>query len=172
MRAVIAFPHVGYCTGWRPHLATSVLNGATYHVAQALTYLYSIARQFTDEVIVVDFNFASYDENWKTIQEFRPDVLLISSTVNSYDSTKVISRQAATEGIRVFVGGPAVSSNYYLRPDILETGSACEFVVTNKDIFAWTDQVFGQKRDFRFDQFSVDNSWIAKTYKEIGRAHV
>lgn len=170
MKVVIVFPHVGYCTGWRPHLATEVKNGATYHIAQALTYLYSIARRFTDEVLVIDFNFDSHEENLRKLERFGPDAVLISSTVNSYDSTRQIARDVAGLGVKVFIGGPAVSSNYYLRPDLLDVGAPCEFVVTNKDIFAWTEQVFGEDRHFRFNEFAVDNSWIAETYPEHVRS--
>ena len=60
MKVAIVFPHVGYCTGWRPHLATTVESGATYHIAQALTYLYSICREFTRDVRVFDFNFLTF----------------------------------------------------------------------------------------------------------------
>jgi radical SAM superfamily enzyme YgiQ (UPF0313 family) len=165
VRTVIVFPHVGYCTGWRPHLATDVRNGSTYHIAQALVYLYSIARQFTDDACVIDFNFGSQDENMRTLLDYRPDVVLISSTVNSYDSTKEIARTVAEESsAKLFIGGPAVSSNFYLRPDLLQTGTDCEFIVTNRDIFGWTERVFGTDRKLKFNSFRPDNSWIAGTY--------
>jgi radical SAM superfamily enzyme YgiQ (UPF0313 family) len=164
-RIVIVFPHVGYCTGWRPHLATDVRNGSTYHIAQALTYLYSIARQYTEHVRVIDFNFGSYAENLRTLLAQEPDAVLISSTVNSYDSTRQIASDVAQASpAKLFVGGPAVSSNYYLRPDILDIGVDCEFVVTDRDIFAWAPLVFGEDKHLRFNEFRPDNSWIRETY--------
>jgi radical SAM superfamily enzyme YgiQ (UPF0313 family) len=164
-RVVVVFPHVGYCTGWRPHLATDVKNGSTYHIAQALTYLYSAARRYTDDVRVVDFNFGSYEDNLATVLDGDPDAVLISSTVNSYDSTKQIARAVAqASSARLFIGGPAVSSNYYLRPDLLRIGVDCEFVVTNRDIFAWAKQVFGEDKELKFNEFRPDNSWIHQTY--------
>jgi radical SAM superfamily enzyme YgiQ (UPF0313 family) len=165
VRTAIVFPHVGYCTGWRPHLATDVKNGSTYHIAQALVYLYSIARQYTDDACVIDFNFGTHAENMRRLLDYRPDVVLISSTVNSYDSTKEIARGVAKESIaKLFIGGPAVSSNYYLRPDLLQTGIDCEFVVTDRDIFAWAGRVFGVDKSLKFNSFRPDNTWIADTY--------
>ncbi len=166
MRVVIVFPHVGYCTGWRPHLATEVKNGATYHIAQALVYLYSTARLYTDDVHVIDFNFGGFDENVATLLAYQPDAVLISSTVNSYDSTKqiAIAVKEHTPDTRVIIGGPAVSSNYYLRPALVRVPVDCEFIVTNRDIFAWTKQVFGEDQQVRFRNFQPDNSWIKETY--------
>ncbi|MFJ9630085.1 B12-binding domain-containing radical SAM protein [Streptomyces sp. NPDC091280] len=165
MRVVIVFPHVGYCTGWRPHLATEVKNGSTYHIAQALTYLYSTARHYTPHVQVVDFNFGTYQDNVQRVLDYRPDAVLISSTVNSYDSTRQISVDVTRRSrAKLFVGGPAVSSNYFLRPDLLKLDVDCEFVVTNRDIFAWAKQVFGRADDLKFRTFRPDNSWIAETY--------
>ncbi|MFE7318752.1 B12-binding domain-containing radical SAM protein [Streptomyces sp. NPDC057555] len=168
MRVVIVFPHVGYCTGWRPHLATEVKNGATYHIAQAMTYLYSIARAYTDHVRVVDFNFGSREENLQAVLDYRPDAVLISSTVNSYDSTRDLASaisQARPE-IKLFVGGPAVSSNYFLRPELLKIDAPVEYIVTNKDIFAWAKAVFGENKELKFRHFEVDNRWIRETYPE------
>jgi radical SAM superfamily enzyme YgiQ (UPF0313 family) len=166
MRVVIVFPHVGYCTGWRPHLATEVKNGATYHIAQALVYLYSTARRYTDDVHVIDFNFGGFDENMATLFGYQPDAVLISSTVNSYDSTKQIAVEVKERrpDARVIIGGPAVSSNYYLRPALLRVAADCEFIVTNRDIFAWAKQVFGEDQQIRFRDFEPDNSWIEETY--------
>jgi hypothetical protein len=166
VRVVIVFPHVGYCTGWRPHLATEVKNGATYHIAQALVYLYSTARRYTDNVRVIDFNFGGYDENMATLLGYQPDAVLISSTVNSYDSTKQIAVAVKDRrpDARVIIGGPAVSSNHYLRPALLRVAADCEFIVTNRDIFAWAKQVFGEDQQIRFRDFEPDNSWITETY--------
>ncbi len=165
MRVVIIFPHVGYCTGWRPHLATEVKNGSTYHIAQALTYLYSIARHYTPDAWVVDFNFGTYEENMRRVLDHRPDAVLISSTVNSYDSTRQIALDMSRRSpAKLFVGGPAVSSNHFLRPDLLKLEADCEFVVTNRDIFAWAKQVFGRADDLKFRTFRPDNSWIGETY--------
>lgn len=165
VRTVIVFPHVGYCTGWRPHLATDVKNGSTYHIAQALVYLFSIARQYTDDVCVIDFNFGTYADNIRRLLGYRPDVVLISSTVNSFDSTKEIASNVAKESdARLFIGGPAVSSNFYLRPDLLQMEADCEFVVIDRDIFAWAERVFGIDKKLRFNTFRPDNSWIADTY--------
>ncbi|WP_189079436.1 B12-binding domain-containing radical SAM protein [Mangrovihabitans endophyticus] len=163
---MIVFPHVGYCTGWRPHLATAVKNGSTYHIAQALTYLYSIARHYTDDVIVVDFNFGEHDDNLARVLDYRPDAVLISSTVNSYDSTKQIAAEVdANSGARLFIGGPAVSSNHFLRPELLEVGVPCEFVVTNKNIFDWVGKVFGNEdKSLQFRTFVPDNRWLSETY--------
>jgi radical SAM superfamily enzyme YgiQ (UPF0313 family) len=168
MRVSIVFPHVGYCTGWRPHLATEVKNGSTYHIAQALTYLYSTARRYTSDVRVFDFNFGSYRENIDEMMEYAPEAVLISSTVNSYDSTKQIAREVKERRpeIRLFIGGPAVSSNYYLRPALLAMDADCEFVVTNRDIFSWAERVFGSNHHYKFQHFEVDNSWIKDTYPE------
>lgn len=165
MRVVIVFPHVGYCTGWRPHLATEVKNGSTYHIAQALTYLYSIARHYTPDAWVVDFNFGDYEENMQKVLDYRPDAVLISSTVNSYDSTRQIAVDVTRRSpAKLFIGGPAVSSNHFLRPDLLKVDADCEFVVTNRDIFAWAKQVFGRADDLKFRSFRPDNSWIGETY--------
>jgi pyruvate-formate lyase-activating enzyme len=140
-------------------------NGSTYHIAQALTYLYSIARQYSDDVRVIDFNFGTFSANLRTLLDREPDLVLISSTVNSYDSTKQIAREVATHcGAKIFIGGPAVSSNYYLRPDLLRTGTDCEFVVTNRNIFAWSKQVFGEDKGLQFNTFRPDNGWIKETY--------
>lgn len=167
MRIVIVFPHVGYCTGWRPHLATDVKNGSTYHIAQALTYLYSTARHYSNDVCVIDFNFRTATENIQKLLDYRPDAVLISSTVNSYDSTKYIAHEVSRRcSAKIFIGGPAVSSNYFLRPDLLEVGVDCEFVVTNRDIFAWTRQVFNADKGLQFNTFRPDNSWIRDTYPE------
>jgi radical SAM superfamily enzyme YgiQ (UPF0313 family) len=167
MRVVIIFPHVGYCTGWRPHLATEVKNGATYHIAQALPYLYSIARHYTPDAWVVDFNFGSHEENMQRVLDYQPDAVLISSTVNSYDSTKVIAAEMARRSpARIFVGGPAVSSNHFLRPDLLACDAPVEFVVTNRDIFAWSQQVFGKDDKLKFRTFELDNSWLFETYPQ------
>jgi radical SAM superfamily enzyme YgiQ (UPF0313 family) len=148
-------------------LATDVKNGSTYHIAQALTYLYSIARQYSDNVRVIDFNFGSYLDNLRILLARKPDVVLISSTVNSYDSTKQIARDVAEHcGAKVFIGGPAVSSNYYLRPDLIQTGTDCEFVVTNRNIFNWSQQVFGEDKNLQFNTFRPDNGWIRETYPD------
>jgi len=166
-RVVIVFPHVGYCTGWRPHLATEVKNGATYHIAQALVYLYSTARRYTPHVRVIDFNFGTFEENITTLFDYAPDVVMISSTVNSYDSTKDIAATVKDRcpDTRVVIGGPAVSSNYFLRPALVQVeGVDCEFVVTNRDIFNWTQKVFGEDQKLRFRDFEPDNSWIQETY--------
>ena len=168
MRVVIVFPHVGYCTGWRPHLATKVENGATYHIAQAIPYLYSISRQYTPDVRVVDFNFGEHEDNLRRVLDYRPDAILISSTVNSYDSTRELSKAFAQgrPDAKIFIGGPAVSSNYFLRPELLKVDADVEFVVTNKDIFAWAKKVFGEDKQLKFRHFPVDNSFIRDTYPE------
>jgi radical SAM superfamily enzyme YgiQ (UPF0313 family) len=168
VRIVIVFPHVGYCTGWRPHLATDVKNGATYHIAQAMTYLYSIARRYTPDVRVVDFNFGEREDNLRTVLDYRPDAVLISSTVNSYDSTRDLSSAIAEArpDVKLFIGGPAVSSNYFLRPELLKVEPNVEFAVTNKDIFAWAKAVFGEDLELKFRGFEVDNRWIRETYPE------
>src|SRR5688572_25205576 len=121
MRTLIVFPQVGYCTGYRPHLERDPRNGATYHVAQALPYLYSIARAFSEATRVIDFNFGTFEENMKTFEDFAPDVFLVSSTVNSYDSTRQIVETAARRRpqAKAFVGGPAVTANYMGRRGIL-----------------------------------------------------
>lgn len=166
MKVAIVFPHVGYCTGWRPHLATTVESGATYHIAQALTYLYSICREFTRDVRVFDFNFLTFEDNTAALERWSPDKILISSTMNSYDSTKEIAQAAARRlpGVEIFIGGPAVSTNYYLRPKLLDVGVPVQFIVTNKDIFAWSEQVFGRRAAIDFAEFTPTNAWIAETY--------
>lgn len=132
-----------------------------------MTYLYSIARQYSDNVRVIDFNFGSYLDNLRILLARKPDVVLISSTVNSYDSTKQIARDVAEHcGAKVFIGGPAVSSNYYLRPDLIQTGTDCEFVVTNRNIFNWSQQVFGEDKNLQFNTFRPDNGWIRETYPD------
>lgn len=165
-RTAIVFPHVGYCTGWRPHLAREVKNGATYHIAQALTYLYSTAKLFSDAVRVFDFNFRSYDENFRALLDFQPTHVLVSSTVNSYEgATRIVTDLSRSHSAaRRFVGGPAVSANHYLRPSLLDIDAGCEFVVTNRDIFGWTEAVYGETADVQFRTFQPDNSWIGETY--------
>jgi radical SAM superfamily enzyme YgiQ (UPF0313 family) len=168
MRVAIVFPHVGYCTGYRPHLSTEIKHGATYHIAQCLTYLYSTAELFAEAVRVIDFNFGSFDSNIQTLRQFNPDVVLISSTVNSFDSTRKIVKWVS-EGLtrtKIFVGGPAISSNYPLRSSLVSIDAEFEYVVTNKDIFAWTEQVFGRKANVEFSTFTPTSRWILDTYPE------
>ncbi len=101
----------------------------------------------------------------RRVLDHRPDAVLISSTVNSYDSTRQIALDMSRRSpAKLFVGGPAVSSNHFLRPDLLKLEADCEFVVTNRDIFAWAKQVFGRADDLKFRTFRPDNSWIGETY--------
>jgi radical SAM superfamily enzyme YgiQ (UPF0313 family) len=174
MRIAIVFPHVGYCTGWRPHLATEVKNGSTYHIAQALTYLYTTARHYTPDVRVFDFNFGTFEENMAEVIAFAPDKLMISSTVNSFDSTKDIAAAAHTRipQAELHVGGPAVSSNYYLRPRLVQVGVPVRYDVTNRDIFQWTKAVLGQDDGLKFRTLQPDNSWIAQTYTAEQREQI
>ncbi|HEY4454004.1 MAG TPA: radical SAM protein [Pseudonocardiaceae bacterium] len=166
MRLAIIFPHVGYCTGWRPHLATEVKNGSTYHIAQALTYLYTTARHYTSDVRVFDFNFDSFESNMSDLISFAPDKVLLSSTVNSFDSTKEITSSVHQRmpGVEIHVGGPAVSSNYYLRPRLVQLDVPCVYNVTNRDIFEWTKSVLGLDDKLKFRTVQPDNSWIQDTY--------
>jgi len=168
MRAAIVFPHVGYCTGYRPHLSTEVKHGATYHIPQCLNYLYSISTHFADSVKVIDFNFRTYEDNIATVSQYQPDVILISSTMNSYESTRGIAQHLSKvlRHARIYVGGPAVSSNYNLRPSLLTIDCECSFVPTSKDIFAWTEQVFGRRSDFYFNTFVPSTKWIGETYSK------
>jgi radical SAM superfamily enzyme YgiQ (UPF0313 family) len=173
MRVVIVFPHVGYCTGWRPHLSTDIKSGTTYHIAQAATYLYSISRHYTPDVWVVDFNFGSYEDNVRRVLDHRPDAVLISSTVNSYDSTREIAVDVARRSAaKIFIGGAAVNANYYLRPDLLKLDVEAEFLVTNRDIFAWAEPVFGRLDKLTFRDFPVDNSWLSETYSAEDRRNI
>jgi radical SAM superfamily enzyme YgiQ (UPF0313 family) len=166
VRVAIIFPHVGYCTGWRPHLATEVKNGSTYHIAQALTYLYTTARHYERDVRVFDFNFDSFESNMAELAAFGADKVLISSTVNSFDSTREICAAVYVRlpGAELHVGGPAVSSNYYLRPRLVQVGVPCRYDVTNRDIFAWTKAVLGRDDGLKFRNLQPDNTWIGETY--------
>lgn len=168
MKLTIVFPHVGYCTGYRPHLSTDVKHGATYHIPQCLTYLYSTAIKFVKETKVIDFNFCSFEQNINTLYQYDPDIILVSSTMNSYDNVRKIVENISKklEYSKIYIGGAAVSSNYHLRPSLLKVDAECEFIVTNKDIFAWTEQVFNQRFDLTFSNFVPTNEWIKDTYSK------
>jgi pyruvate-formate lyase-activating enzyme len=166
LRVVIVFPQVGYCTGYRPHLERSPQYGATYHVAQCLPYLYSIARHFTDEVKVIDFNYGEYASNMAMVKAFEPDAMLLSSTVNSWDSTQQITQEIhqCLPDTKLFIGGPAVTANYTRRAKLLRVDAPCTFVVTARDIFAWTEQVFGVRSPLTFATFEPNYTWLSDTY--------
>jgi len=164
--AVVVFPHVGYATGNRPHLAREIVNGSTYQVPQGLTYLYSTLRSLGIDTRVVDFNFRTFAENINRITEVNPNLVLVTSTLNSYDSTRQIVLEVARScpKARVFVGGPAVTANVPARTEILQIDAPFEFVVVRKDIFEWTQQVLGRACDLNFSSFMPNHEWMQDTY--------
>jgi hypothetical protein len=129
MNAAIVFPHIEYATGNRPHPAREIASGSTYQVPQGLTYLYSTLRHMGMQARVLDFNFRSFEENLARVQEIKPDVVLVTSTVNSYDSTREIVGRVADScaDARIFVGGPSVALNVPTRAAMLAIDAPFEY---------------------------------------------